>query len=65
MLRAFQKTRGMNQTELAKTLGVSPQFICDVFAGSRNAGQKIAEQFGYEVITAYRKIPAEIEKVKA
>lgn len=55
-LIAYQATLGLNQKQLAERLGVSPQYISDVLAERRSAGDAIASKLGFKVITAYEAV---------
>ncbi len=38
----WRKFRGLTQSELAKKVPVSPQFLCDVEHGRRNCSKEVA-----------------------
>ena len=37
-----------SQRNLAKKLGISPMFVCDVLKGRRDPGEKMLKAMGYE-----------------
>lgn len=43
------------QRQVARELGYSDAFICDVLMGRRAVTAKLAEQLGYERVTVYRR----------
>jgi transcriptional regulator with XRE-family HTH domain len=46
IMRSLQK--GMTQAQYAKSIGVSPQFLSDVYAMRRDPGEKILSALGIE-----------------
>lgn len=40
IMKNKRKEKDITQTELAKNIGKSPQFICDIEAGRKNPGRK-------------------------
>ena len=43
-------------TQYARLLGVSPQYLCDILAGRREPGRKILEPLGYQRVVEYRRV---------
>jgi transcriptional regulator with XRE-family HTH domain len=46
---------GGNQAQMARKIGISPQYLNDVLSGKRGAGDKILAYLGLEKIVTYRK----------
>lgn len=44
-LANFFKNKGLSQTDVAKMLGTSPQYISAIFSGRKNVGKKQAVKF--------------------
>lgn len=44
-LANFFKDKGLSQTDVAKMLGTSPQYISAIFSGRKNVGKKQAVKF--------------------
>jgi transcriptional regulator with XRE-family HTH domain len=44
-----------NQAQMARKIGISPQYLNDVLNGKRGAGDKILAYLGLEKIVTYRK----------
>jgi len=51
-----QAAAHQTDTQYARLLGVSPQYLCDILAGRREPGRKILEPLGYQRIVEYRKV---------
>jgi hypothetical protein len=49
-------TKFNTKTKLARHLGVSTVFVCDIFNGSRRPGPKICKALNIERVVIYRRI---------
>jgi Helix-turn-helix. len=51
-------TYGMgSQKDLAKDIGISPQYLHDILTGRREPGEKVCEYLGVERTVIYKVIP--------
>lgn len=46
---------GGNQAEMARKMGISPQYLNDVLNEKRGVGDKILEYLGLEKVVTYRR----------
>ena len=54
-IRMLKREQGsLSDSQFANHIGVSPQYMSDVYLGRRDPGEKIAEFFGYEPVRAYK-----------
>lgn len=44
-LKAWRARRGLTQTDVAKRLGVTTSFFCDIETGKKNPSQKFLNNF--------------------
>lgn len=51
-----ERLRNQTQVDLAKTLGVTPQYLSDVLRGKREAGRKILTALGLQRVITWSKI---------
>lgn len=58
LLREKQGNR--TQVELANELGITPQFLSDIYAGYRTPGEKVLEALGLEKQVSF--VPVKIAK---
>lgn len=53
----------VTQKDVAKTLGVSQAYLCDVLAGKRGVGPRVLKALGYDITPRYRRCPQESDNV--
>jgi hypothetical protein len=46
-----------SQKEVAKLLGVSAQYVCDVLAGRREVSEKLGRALGYQRVVSFLPLP--------
>lgn len=50
------RARKTSQVQVAKELGLSPAFICDVLKGRREVTERLARKMGYRKIVEFEKV---------
>jgi hypothetical protein len=51
-----QRVESSSQVAVAKELGITPQYLCDVLAERRAPGKSILDALGLEKLVSYRKV---------
>ena len=50
-----KRCQGRQQKDVAAELGISPQYLCDVLAERKDAGEAILDPLGLERVVTYRR----------
>jgi plasmid maintenance system antidote protein VapI len=53
LLELRRRVKESTQKDAAKSLKVTPQFICDVLKGRREISETLAKRLGYKRVTQY------------
>jgi hypothetical protein len=51
-----QRVDQSSQVAVAKELGITPQYLCDVLAARRAPGKSILDALGLEKLVSYKKV---------